>query len=56
MHMLQKKLSLESIRNDCSSRRHLHWQLTFAHDFANGFPTDRTCEKLFKEMDFQRAG
>jgi hypothetical protein len=29
--------------------------LTFTHDFANGYPTDDTYEKLFDEMDFQRA-
>ena len=30
-------------------------KLTFTHDFANGYPTDETYEKLFDEMDFQRA-
>jgi hypothetical protein len=29
--------------------------LTFTHDFANGYPTDETYEKLFDELDFQRA-
>jgi hypothetical protein len=29
--------------------------LEFTHDFANGYPTDATVEKLFDEMDFQRA-
>jgi hypothetical protein len=29
--------------------------LEFTHDFANGFPTDATVEKLFDERDFQRA-
>ena len=29
--------------------------LDFTHDFANGYPTDATVEKLFNEMDFQRA-
>ena len=29
--------------------------LSFTHDFANGYPTDATVEKLFNEMDFQRA-
>ncbi|HCS92666.1 MAG: DUF1254 domain-containing protein [Thiohalocapsa sp. PB-PSB1] len=30
-------------------------KLQFTHDFANGYPTDATVEKLFNEMDFQRA-
>jgi hypothetical protein len=30
-------------------------KLEFTHDFANGYPTDATVEKLFDEMDFQRA-
>lgn len=30
-------------------------KLTFTHDFAIGYPTDKTNEKLFNEMDFQRA-
>ncbi len=30
-------------------------KLEFTHDFANGYPTDETVEKLFEEMDFQRA-
>jgi hypothetical protein len=29
--------------------------LEFAHDFANGFPTDATVDKLYDERDFQRA-
>ena len=29
--------------------------LSFTHDFANGYPTDATVEKLFDEIDFQRA-
>jgi hypothetical protein len=29
--------------------------LTFTQDFANGYPTMETYEKLFDEMDFQRA-
>lgn len=29
--------------------------LEFTHDFANGFPTDATIEKLYEERDFQRA-
>jgi hypothetical protein len=29
--------------------------LEFTHDFANGFPTDATVEKLYEERDFQRA-
>ena len=30
-------------------------ELRFTHDFANGYPTDATVEKLFDELDFQRA-
>jgi hypothetical protein len=30
--------------------------LEFTHDFANGFPTDETVERLYDERDFQRAG
>ncbi len=30
-------------------------ELSFTHDFANGYPTDATVKKLFDEMDFQRA-
>jgi hypothetical protein len=30
-------------------------RLEFTHDFANGYPTMETVEKLFDEMDFQRA-
>ncbi len=30
-------------------------KLSFTHDFANGYPTDETQQKLFDEMDFQRA-
>ena len=30
-------------------------KLEFTHSFADGYPTDATVEKLFKEMDFQRA-
>lgn len=29
--------------------------LEFTHDFANGYPTDTTVEKLYYERDFQRA-
>ena len=29
--------------------------LEFTHDFANGYPTDATIEKLYDERDFQRA-
>ena len=29
--------------------------LEFTHDFAKGFPTDATIEKLYEERDFQRA-
>ncbi len=29
--------------------------LTFTHDFENGYPTIETQQKLFDEMDFQRA-
>ena len=29
--------------------------LEFTHDFANGYPTDATVERLFDERDFQRA-
>ena len=30
-------------------------KLTFTHDFANGYPVNETHERLFDEMDFQRA-
>ncbi len=30
-------------------------KLEFTHAFINGYPTDATVEKLFDEMDFQRA-
>ena len=30
-------------------------KLTFTHDFANGYPTDETVQKLYDERDFQRA-
>jgi hypothetical protein len=30
-------------------------KLTFTHDFANGYPSNETYQKLFDEMDFQRA-
>jgi hypothetical protein len=30
-------------------------QLQFTHDFANGYPTRETVEKLYGERDFQRA-
>ena len=29
--------------------------LGITHDFANGYPTDASVDKLFDEMDFQRA-
>jgi hypothetical protein len=29
--------------------------LSFTHDFANGYPADATVQKLFDELDFQRA-
>src|SRR6202043_3255831 len=29
--------------------------LEFTHDFANGYPTDGTIDKLYDERDFQRA-
>ena len=29
--------------------------LHFTHDFANGYPTDETVDKLYDERDFQRA-
>ena len=29
--------------------------LEFTHDFANGYPTEKTVEKLYDERDFQRA-
>jgi hypothetical protein len=30
-------------------------RLDFTHDFANGYPTDATVEKLYDERDFQRG-
>src|SRR6185436_12205875 len=30
-------------------------KLEFTHDFANGYPTKETVEKLYAERDFQRA-
>ena len=30
-------------------------ELEFTHDFANGYPTDESVEKLYDERDFQRA-
>jgi len=30
-------------------------RLEFTHDFANGYPTDATIEKLYDERDFQRG-
>ena len=30
-------------------------KLEFTHAFADGYPTDATVDKLFDEMDFQRA-
>jgi len=30
-------------------------ELSFTHDFANGYPTTETVEKLYDERDFQRA-
>jgi hypothetical protein len=30
-------------------------ELEFTHDFANGYPTKKTVEKLYNERDFQRA-
>ncbi len=30
-------------------------ELEFTHDFENGYPTDATVEKLYDEIDFQRA-
>lgn len=30
-------------------------ELEFTHDFENGYPTDETVEKLYDEIDFQRA-
>ena len=30
-------------------------KLEFTHSFADGYPTDATVDKLFNEMDFQRA-
>ena len=30
-------------------------KLSFTHDFANGYPTKATVEKLYDERDFQRA-
>lgn len=30
-------------------------ELKFTHDFENGYPTDETVQKLYDEMDFQRA-
>ena len=29
--------------------------LEFTHDFADGYPTDATADKLYNELDFQRA-
>src|SRR3954467_14368703 len=29
--------------------------LEFTHDFANGYPSDATVDKLYDERDFQRA-
>jgi hypothetical protein len=30
-------------------------ELSFTHDFANGYPTHETVEKIYEERDFQRA-
>ena len=30
-------------------------ELSFTHDFANGYPADETVERLYDERDFQRA-
>ncbi len=30
-------------------------KLEFTHDFAKGYPTKKTVDKLYDERDFQRA-
>jgi hypothetical protein len=30
-------------------------KLSFTHDFANGYPTNETCEKPFDDMEFKRT-
>ena len=30
-------------------------KLSFTHDFANGYPTKETVERLYDERDFQQA-
>src|SRR6476619_5048536 len=46
--MIAEEIITEKIKTRIGS-------LEFTHDFANGYPTDDSVEKLYNERDFQRA-
>jgi hypothetical protein len=52
MNPTAKRLTVTEIAQRVETRL---GPLEFTHDFANGYPTDATVEKLYDERDFQRA-
>jgi hypothetical protein len=62
-HILTKTLRVVAILAALSIGATVHAEtidtrigkLSFTHDFATGYPTQETVEKLYDERDFQRA-
>src|SRR5574337_1053089 len=62
-HIIRKTLSVVAILAAISIAVTAHAEtietrigkLSFTHDFASGYPTRETIEKLYDERDFQRA-
>lgn len=48
-------ISTQAVENEHGRVNTRVGELTFTHDFANGYPTGDTLEKLFDERNFQRA-
>lgn len=51
----KQQTASESPNSDLKKVQTRIGELEFSHDFENGYPTDETVEKLYDEMDFQRA-
>ena len=53
--MIERVIALATLQSKPQRIEARIGTLEFTHDFANGFPTDTTIEKLYDERDFQRA-
>ena len=54
-HAQEARPSTVRTQADRKRSRRASARSKFTHDFANGYPTDATIDKLYDERDFQRA-